>query len=404
RAITEPWFRSREEIAGREKRKARKANTPVAVTRLALEVETIAEVLRDAGYATGHFGKWHLGPEPFSPLEQGFDVDLPHWSGPGAAGSYVAPWQYPDELGFVPHFPGEHIEDRMAKEAVSFMEKHRNEPFFLNYWAFSVHGPFDAKAKLIEKYVEKAHPANAQRNPTYAAMVESFDDAVGTLLDALDRLGLAERTIVVFYSDNGGSTYERIVDVPVTSNHPLRGGKAEIYEGGIRVPAAVVWPGHIEPGSKSSALISSTDWYPTLLEMLAVKRPSGHILDGVSQVPAFLSEASPRSLFPCFVPHYFQKAGTVPATSMRSGKWKLIRFHHDGVNQQDRFELYDLESDVGESENLASLHPDRVRSLDKEISDYLSRIGALVPRRNPVYRGASAAGAALGIKASPLQP
>ena len=387
RAITKSRFRTPEEIADRPKLKSRKASTPVAATRLGLEVETLAEVLQSAGYATGHFGKWHLGHEPYSPLEQGFDVDIPHWSGPGPAGSYTAPWQFPEELDFEPNIPGEHIEDRLAQEAVAFMEKHKNRPFFINYLAYSTHGPFDAKAILVDKYVKKVHSVNAQRSPIYAAMVQSFDEAVGTLLDALDRLELAERTIVVFYSDNGGSTYDRIHNVPATSNAPLRGGKGEIYEGGIRVPAVVIWPGHVAPGSKSDALLSSTDWYPTLLEMLNLVKPKGHILDGVSQVPAFLSQSDPRAQLPCFVPHYFLKAGTVPATSMRRGKWKLIRFHHDGDDQRDRFELYDLEADIGERVNLASRHPDRVLALDTEISNYLSRIGAFVPRRNPAYVG-----------------
>ena len=383
--IEKSRFRSIKVVAGRGKRTARKANTPVAVTRLGLEVETLAEVLRAAGYATGHFGKWHLGAEPYSPLQQGFDVDIPHWPGPGAAGSYVAPWQYPEELAFTAKFPGEHIEDRMAREAVAFMEKHKHEPFFLNYWSFSVHGPFGAKAALVEKYAKRAHPANAQHSPIYAAMVQILDEAVGTLLDALDRLRLADRTIVVFYSDNGGSTYDRINGDVATSNAPLRGGKGQIYEGGIRVPASVIWPGRIEPGSVSAALLSSTDWYPTLLDMLGIEPPKGHILDGVSQVPAFLSQVEPRTQFACFVPHYFAKAGTIPATSMRSGKWKLIRFHHDTDDQRDRFELYDLEKDVGETVNLAAANPERVQAMDRTISTYLTGIGALVPMKNPAY-------------------
>ena len=162
--------------------------------------------MKDAGYATGHFGKWHLGPEPYSPLQQGFDVDVPHWPGPGPAGSYVAPWKFKD-FDADPGEPQQHIEDRMAKEAVAFMEKHKDRPFFLNYWMFSVHAPFDAKKALIEKYRGRVNPADPQRCPTYAAMVESMDDAVGTLLDTLDRLGIADRTMIVFFSDNGGNMY-----------------------------------------------------------------------------------------------------------------------------------------------------------------------------------------------------
>jgi arylsulfatase A-like enzyme len=178
---------------------------PAPVTRLNTTYFTLAEALKEAGYATGHFGKWHLGPEPYSPLQQGFDVDVPHHSGPGPAGSYVAPWKFKD-FDADPAEPNQHIEDRMAKLAVAFMEKHKSEPFFLNYWMFSVHAPFDAKKALIEKYRKTADTNDPQRSPTYAAMVESMDGAVGRLLDTLDRLGIAERTMIVFFSDNGGNT------------------------------------------------------------------------------------------------------------------------------------------------------------------------------------------------------
>ena len=143
----------------------------VSATRLDTKYFTLAEALKGAGYATGHFGKWHLGPEPFSPLQQGFDVDLPHWSGPGPAGSYVAPWKFPASLDFKPRVPNEHIEERMADEAVKWMEANKDHPFFLNYWQFSVHAPFNAKPDLIEKWRRTMDPSNPQHSPTYAAMV-----------------------------------------------------------------------------------------------------------------------------------------------------------------------------------------------------------------------------------------
>ena len=216
----------------------KKATTPDSATRLDTKYTTLAEMFRDHGYATAHFGKWHLGAEPYSPREHGFDLDVPHWPGPGPAGSYVAPWKFPD---FDPNTPNEHIEDRMAKEAVKFMTEHQNEPFFLNYWMFSVHAPFDAKADLIEQYKTHVDPQDPQRSPTYAAMIESMDDAVGTLLDTLDRLDIADNTIIVFASDNGGNMYNE-VDGTTTTNAPL-GGKATMYEGGVRGPAVVVYPG-----------------------------------------------------------------------------------------------------------------------------------------------------------------
>ena len=231
---------------------ASKVVLPSTVTRLKTDYYTLAEALRDEGYATGHFGKWHLGHEPYSPLQHGFDVDVPHWPGPGPAGSYVAPWKFPD---FDPDTPNEHIEDRMAKEAVTFMEQHRKRPFFLNYWLFSVHAPFDAKESLIEKYCQRVDLSDSQRSPTYAAMVESMDDAVGMLLDTLERLGIADRTIVIFFSDNGGNMYDEVDGTTPTSNRPLRGGKATMFEGGVHVPCAVIWPGVVPGGTRSDAVV-----------------------------------------------------------------------------------------------------------------------------------------------------
>ena len=362
-----------------------KVLTPRSVSRLDTKYTTLAETIKAAGYATGHFGKWHLGKQPYTPLQHGFDVDVPHWWGPGPAGSYVAPWRFPDELDFDPAIPDEHIEDRMAGEAIDFIEGNKGQPFFLNYWAFSVHAPFDGKQKLIEKYATKANPKNPQRCPVYGAMVESLDDAVGQLLDTLDRLKLSEKTIIVFFSDNGGNMYSRVDGIPPTSNAPLRGGKATIYEGGTRVPCAVVWPGKTKPGSTTDALLSSTDWYPTLLEMLQIPKPANLQFDGVSQVPTLLGRPGPRKSLVCFVPNYFPRPDTIPSTYIRRGPWKLIRFHGDGPQRTDRFELYNLDDDIGESKNLAALHPARVEQMDSEIAEYLKRVGAVVPVANPAY-------------------
>ena len=362
-----------------------KVVTPRSISRLDTTYTTLAETIKAAGYVTGHFGKWHLGKEPYSPLEHGFDVDVPHWWGPGPAGSYVAPWRFPDVLDFDPSVPGEHIEDRMANEAVTFIEKHKGKPFFLNYWAFSVHAPFDGKRTLIDKYAKKADPDNPQRVPVYGAMVESLDDAVGLLLETLDRLKLTENTIVVFFSDNGGNMYSRVDGIPPTSNAPLRGGKATIYEGGSRVPCAVVWPGKTAVGSKTDAFLTSTDWYPTLLDMLRIKKPADVQFDGVSQVPALLGNPGLRESVVCFVPNYYPQPETIPSTYIRRGPWKLIRFHGDGPNLEDRFELYNLAEDIGESRNVAAAHQELVKQLDAEIKDYLVRTNAAVPVRNPAY-------------------
>lgn len=362
-----------------------------SVTRLDTSYYTLAEALHDAGYATGHFGKWHLGPEPYDPLHQGFDVDIPHWFGAGPAGSYVAPWKFPPKLGFQPRTPGEHIEDRMGDEAVAFMEKQvkAGKPFFINYWQFSVHAPHDTKADVRAKYEKTADPSDPQHCPTYAAMVEILDANVGKMLDALDRLGVADNTIVVFSSDNGGVTYEEVDGAPITSNLPLRGNKATIYEGGVRVPCIVRWPGVTAPGSKSSSVVQSTDWYPTLMEMLDVSNTGKVAFDGRSIVPELKGEETPdRPIFIHF-PHDPPKANGEAATSVRLGDDKLIRFYFGGEDGKDRYELYDLSKDIGEKNNLASALPDKVRELDALITDYLQRTGAVVPKANPAYNPAA---------------
>ena len=375
-------LKATETISGSPKQKA---TIPDSVSRLDTKYYTLAECLRDNGYATGHFGKWHLGPEPYSPLEHGFDVDVPHHPGPGPAGSYVAPWKFKD-FDHDPDIPNEHIEDRMAKEAVAFIEKNKNEPFFLNYWMFSVHAPFDAKQELIEEYRERVDPEDPQRSPTYAAMIESMDDAVGTLLDALDRLEIADNTIIIFASDNGGNMYNEIDGGPPTSNAPLRGGKATMYEGGVRGPAIVVQPHVIEAGSRSDEIIQSSDFYPTLLEMLSIKSPSSQVFDGVSIVPALHGKSLDRNAIFTYFPHAPGVPDWLPpSVSVHQGDWKLIRIFHGGENGQHRYKLFHLRDDLGENDNLTAQMPGRVRQLDALIERHLVETKAVRPRPNPNF-------------------
>jgi len=364
-----------------------------SATRLKQEYYTLAEALKDAGYRTGHFGKWHLGHEPYDPLHQGFDMDVPHTPGPGPAGSYVAPWKFPEKLNFTGQ-PGEHIEDRMAQEAVKFLRENKDRPFYLNYWCFSVHGPWDAKQALIEKYAAKADPNSPQRNPVYAAMVKSLDDAVGTLLGTLDELKLSDNTVVIFFSDNGGVHWApgtkgrtpQYPDVPVTSNSPLRGGKATIYEGGTREPCLVVWPSVIPPGSKSDAIIQSIDFHPTLLEVLGLQAKPGHRFDGISFVPALKSQPLSREAIFCYFPH---SAGVPdsrpPACYVRKGDWKLIRLFFEKDGRTHAYELYNLKDDLSETTNLADKLPDKVKELDALIEQFLKDSNAVQPKPNPDY-------------------
>lgn len=356
---------------------------PQSVTRLHTDYQTLAESLKEAGYATGHFGKWHLGTEPYSPLQQGFDSDLPHHPGPGPAGSYVAPWKF---RNFKENTPDEHIEDRMAREAVAWMEKNRDRPFFMNYWMFSVHAPFDAKKELIEKHRDRVDPNDQQRSPTYAAMIESMDDAIGALLDGLDRLGLADNTVIVFTADNGGNMYNVVDGVPPTSNRPLRGGKATLFEGGTRVPCVIAWPGVTAPGSRSDALIQSEDYYPTLLAGLGIKPPEGQPIDGTDFSSALRGAPWARDAIFQYFPHSPGVPDALPpAVSIHRGDWKLIRIFCGGDNDSHEYLLFDLKEDLSEKNNLADKHPEVVRELDARIDRFLLETKAVIPIRNPAY-------------------
>ena len=361
----------------------KKSIGPKTVSRLDPKYYTLAEALKDAGYATGHFGKWHLGREPYSPLEHGFEVDVPHWAGAGPAGSFVAPWKFPD---FDPDTPAEHIEDRMAKEAVKFLEQHQDEPFFLNYWMFSVHAPFDAKQDLIEKYRQHIDPKDPQRSPTYAAMVESMDDAVGTLLNTLDQLGLTENTIVIFFSDNGGNMYNEVDGTTPTSNAPLRGGKATMFEGGVRVPLVVSWPGKVTPESRNDTRIQSDDFYPTILEMLKLKPRTNQHFDGVSFLPALKGKPHRRKPSFTYFPHDPPVPDWIPpSVSVHDGDWKLIRIFHGGENGAHRWKLFNLSNDIGERNNLASKDPIRVKQMDTLIENFLADTKAVRATANPRF-------------------
>ncbi len=364
----------------------KKSIQPASVTRLTTDWRTLPEALKDAGYATGHFGKWHLGPEPYSPLQHGFDVDIPHWPGPGPAGNYVAPWRFKD-FDADPGIPDQHIEDRMAVEAVSFMEKHKDGPFFLNYWMFSVHAPFNAKKPLVEKYRSRVDPKDPQHSPTYAAMVGSMDAAVGTLLDAIDRLGIADQTIIIFYSDNGGNMYDEVDGTTPTSNAPLRGGKASMHEGGIRVPCIIDWPGHLIPATRSDAMIQSSDLYPTLLDMLNLKPLADQRFDGISIVPALAGEELDREAIFTYFPHDPQVPDWMPpAVAVHQGDWKLIRIFYGGENGAHRWKLFNLKDDTGEMNDLSTSESGRVKDMDDLIEKFLRNTQAVTPIPNPDFQ------------------
>ena len=373
-----------------------------SLTRLKSEYFTLAEALHEEGYATAHFGKWHLGhnlspDDHYEPKDQGFDSDFPHApmaAGPG--GGYLAPWKFIKDPNITGK-PGEHIEDHMSEEAAKFILAHKDKPFYVNYWAYSVHSPWNARQDYIDYFKPKADPKNPQHNPLYAAMVRSLDDGVGRLLKAVDDAGIADNTIIIFFSDNGGWAYppkttdpEGFTDMPATSNLPQRAGKASLYEGGTREPCIVVWPGKVKAGTTNDALFQSTDFYPTLLTMCGLKPHTDVKLDGLDQSGTFQGQPSPRDRVFCHFPHGTPNQavnipGMLPGTYVRKGDWKLIRFYADNEDGSDRFELYNLKDDAGESKNLAAEKPEIVRELNELITGFLKDTAAVVPVRNPNY-------------------
>jgi arylsulfatase A-like enzyme len=359
---------------------------PAYLEQLPLEEITIAEALHDAGYATIFAGKWHLGPAGFWPQRQGYNVNK-GGCGWGTPKSYFSPYGNP-QLSDGP--PGEHLPDRLAEETAAFIRAHREGPFFAFLSMYDVHIPLQARPDLEAKYETKStHVVHAgprfapegasearqvQDHAAYAAMVEAMDQAVGKVLDCLRDEGLAERTAVIFTSDNGGlSTAE---GAP-TSNVPLRAGKGWMYEGGIRVPLIVRWPDHAA-GATCDSYVISTDYYPTLLEMAGVPlRPEQHV-DGMSFAP-LLEEPRDRERGPIFwhYPHYGNQGGS-PTTAMRDGDWKLIELLEDG-----RLELYNLAQDIGEQVNLAGADPLRTVRMKEQLHAWRQSVGAQMPSPNP---------------------
>jgi arylsulfatase A-like enzyme len=373
-----------------------------SLTRLKPEYFTLAEAFKEAGYATAHFGKWHLGHnlktgDHYEPMDQGFESDFPHTpnaSGPG--NSYLAPWKFikdptiTDEVGV-------NIEDRMSKEAAKYIAAHKAKPFYLNYWAFSVHSPWNARADYVEYFKSKADPNNPQHNPLYAAMVKSLDDGVGRLLQAVDDAGIADNTIIVFYSDNGGFAYppkktnpDGYAEIPATSNLPLRSGKASLYEGGTREPFILAWPGKAKAGATSDILFQSVDFYPTLLSFVGLKPRDGLKLDGHDQSKALLGGDSPRDRVFCHFPHGNATRDSVmdgfyAGTYVRKGDWKLLRFYARNDDGSDDLELYDLKNDLGERRNLAKEKPELVKELNGLIDGFLKDTEAVIPKLNPNF-------------------
>jgi arylsulfatase A-like enzyme len=371
---------------------------PKNLDHLPLEQETIGEAFAAAGYATGYIGKWHLGTGAYMPGAQGFAFTKAV-NNAGQPAAYFFP--YKDEKWEAVNVPdlgdgreGEYLTDRLTDEAVGFIERRRDQPFFLVLSHYAVHTPLQARADLTATYALKAaalygkkpapgrpeHDALTkvrQDHPTYAAMVDSVDRSVGSILETLDRLRLAENTVVVFVSDNGGlSTLANSRANAPTANTPLRAGKGWLYEGGIRVPAIIRGPGVKTPGRVVDAPVITNDLYPTLLALAGIAaRPAQH-LDGASLVP-LLNATGPvaRDVLFWHFPHY-HGSGSRPSSAIRAGEWKLIEWLEDG-----RVELYNLARDPGEIRDVAAGQPATAARLKSRLDAWRREVHAQMPAR-----------------------
>jgi arylsulfatase A-like enzyme len=338
---------------------------------LKLEEVTLAEALKAGGYQTGFLGKWHLslGMEPRLPTDQGFDVNVAgsFWGHP--LKGYFSPYQMPN-LKDGPK--GEYLTDRLTSEAIGVMDEFskQDKPWLLYMSYYTVHGPLHSKPEKTKKYAEKASQAKVKlKSPAYAGMVESLDENVGRLFDWLEDKGLRKDTIIVFTSDNGGMAR-------ATENRPLRSYKGDIYEGGIRVPCIIDWPGVTRRGSVSDTPIHGVDFYATLLAMTGLPQQTENHEDSVNLVPLLKGDADFERgpliwHYPVGVPHI---AHSKPGSVIRKGDWKYLRFYEDG-----REELFNLKTDISETKNLAHSMPEKAAELKTRLDALLKKHGATIP-------------------------
>ena len=363
-----------------------KFNPAPLVDDMAAEEITIAEALKTKGYATFFAGKWHLGhSEELYPQGQGFDINIGGWSrgGPYTGKKYFAPFENPQMEVESPE--GEHLPARLARDTAEFIEANKDQPFLAYLSFYSVHTPLQGRPDLVEKYKARAaeiageefadeeqvfgdKPRQVrvlQKHAVYAAMVEAMDEAVGTVLDQLDASGVADNTIVVFTSDNGGlSTSEG----SPTSNLPLRGGKGWVYEGGIREPWIIRYPGVTEPGSVSEEIICSIDLFPTVAAAAGID--IDHLVDGIDLAPALSGGKLDRQSLYWHYPHYSNQGG-IPGGAIREGNYKLFERYEDG-----RVHLYDLKNDISEKNDLAAEKPELVQEMRKRLHQWYKEVDA----------------------------
>ena len=398
---------------------------------LPLAEVTLAEALQDHGYATGHFGKWHLGEDPAGPRQQGFEVQVPRWNKGWPRTGYHAPMK----LDGLADRPGDYLTDRLTDEALKFIEQNREQPFFLYLSHFAVHDPIQGRPDLVNKYRAKlpelapasgpaflleGNPADPrplsrdrlgdliqqpdfapyqvlprrtvkikqrQDNVEFAGMVAAMDESLGRVVAKLEALGLTEQTMIVFFSDNGGMAAanfgrpDRVVPAEQldraysTANLPLRGAKGWLYEGGIRVPMIVKWPGQAKAGTVCDEPVISTDFYPSLLEMAGLPEMPEQAVDGKSFVASLKGDAVDRGPIYWHIPHYSNHGMQSPGGAIRVGSYKLLEYF-----ENDTVQLFDLSSDLGEQHDLAAAQPAKVAELRSRLHAWRSRLGARVNR------------------------
>ncbi len=350
---------------------------------------TLPEALKENGYKTFFAGKWHLGSKGSWPEDHGFDINMGGWDSGSPKGGYFSPYENPN-LTNGPQ--GENLEMRLASETVKFMTANKNEPFLAYLSFYAVHGPIQTTEAKWKKYRDKAEKMGIsekgfamerrlpirqhQDNPVYAGLVESMDDAVGLVLNALKELGLDKNTIVIFTGDNGGVASG---DAFSTNNAPLRGGKGYQWEGGIREPYFISVPWMKTAGKKCDVPVSGTDFYPTILDLAGLSLKPGQHNDGVSLLPLLKGENIPERALIWHYPHYGNQGGD-PSSIIRKGDWKLIHYWEDG-----RDELYNLKTDLGEKTDLASTQPSKTNELRHQLDEFLNRAGAKIPVADPEY-------------------
>ncbi len=364
-------------IAGHDRPQAR-LKIPAWTKYLPLEEETLAERLKTRGYATASIGKWHLGGPDYYPQHQGFDTNI-GGTDRGQPPSYFSPYGI-ETLKDGPK--DEFLSDRLTTEAIGFIERNKQHPFFIYLPHFAVHTPIMGKPDIIEKY-QKKRPVGGHSNPAYAALVESVDDSVGRLRAALEQQGLWENTIFIFTSDNGGlsgTVGPKGWSRGPTDNSPSRLGKGSPYDGGVHIPLIVSWPGKIQPGSECDQPVISYDHVPTLLEATGTPLKGGQIVDGESWMPLLTQKGVlKREAIFWHYPHY-HPGGATPYSAIQEGDWRLIEFLETG-----RLELYNLRRDPGEMQDTSDVDSDIAFRLRDKLHAWKKEVSAQEPEMNPDY-------------------